>query len=101
SGGPTNDGRSKPDISAPGTHEYGAQSQSPFYNASGLCPGLPDYNPPGPRWYTNSSGTSLAAPHVTGAAALVRQFFTQRQLLAAGARPSPARIKRCLVRVST
>jgi hypothetical protein len=101
SGGPTNDGRSKPDISAPGTHEYGAESQSPFYNAGGLCPGLPNYNPPGPQYYTNSSGTSLAAPHVTGAAALVRQFFTQGQLLPAGAPPSPAMIKAYLVNSTT
>jgi subtilisin family serine protease len=102
SGGPTNDGRSKPDVSAPGTHEYGAASQSPFYNASGLCPGLPNYNPPGdPQYYTNSSGTSLAAPHVTGAAALVRQFFTQNQLLPSGAAPSPAMIKAYLVNSAT
>ena len=31
SGGPTADGRAKPDLAAPGTHVYGAASKSPFF----------------------------------------------------------------------
>jgi hypothetical protein len=96
SGGPTTDGRAKPDIVAPGTHIYGAESQSPFYNASGLCPGFPDYNTT-PQYYTMSSGTSLATPQITGAAALLRQYMTAHNLLPGGSPPSPAMIKAYLV----
>lgn len=97
SGGPTSDGRAKPDITAPGTHIYGAASQSSGFFALGLCPGVPIYQPPGQSLFTWSSGTSLAAPHVTGAAALVRKFFTQHSLLGGGAPPSPAMTKAFLV----
>jgi hypothetical protein len=73
SGGPTNDGRVKPDLSAPGTHIQGAASQDSFYTGNGVC-GPANY-PPGQTLYTWSSGTSHACPAVAGAAALVRQFF--------------------------
>jgi hypothetical protein len=92
-GGPTFDGRVKPDIAAPGTHIYGAASQSIFFNGSGLCPGIPVFQPPGQSFYTWSSGTSLAAPHVTGSASLVRRLFTSRDLAA----PSPAMTKAFLI----
>ncbi|HUK91348.1 MAG TPA: S8 family serine peptidase [Blastocatellia bacterium] len=97
SGGPTNDGRAKPDLVAPGTHIYGAESQSPFYNAVGLCPGFPNYNPTGPQIYNMSSGTSLSTPEVTGAAALVRQYIEAHDMLGSGVAPSPAMIKAYLV----
>jgi hypothetical protein len=95
-GGPTQDGRAKPDLAAPGTHIYGAASQSSGFFATGICPGIPIFQPPSQQYYTWSSGTSLAAPHVTGAAALVRKFFTQRSLLGAAA-PSPAMTKAFLI----
>jgi hypothetical protein len=97
SGGPTLDLRAKPDISAPGTHVFGAASQAPMFNAGGLCPGTPIYQPPGQRLYTWSSGTSLAASHISGAAALLRKFFTSRGRVA----PSPAMTKAYLINSAT
>src|SRR5262249_53304488 len=94
SGGPTADGRTKPDMVAPGTHVYGAASRSQFFFGQGLCPGVPVFQPPGEdNLFTWSSGTSLAAPHVTGAAGLVRTFFTSRNLLRDTRPPSPAMTK--------
>lgn len=101
SGGPTPDGRMKPDLAAPGTHVYGAASRAPMFNANGLCPGVPIYQPPGQQFYTWSSGTSLATPHVTGAASLLRRFFTSHNLLGAGQAPSPAMTKAFLVNSAT
>ena len=55
--GPTRDNRQKPDLVGPGVHELAARS---------------DANPH--KWnselYTRKSGTSMAAPHVTGTVAL-------------------------------
>ena len=93
SGGPTTDRRAKPDISAPGSHVYGSASQAELFNASGICPGIPIYQPPGQRLYTWSSGTSLAAPHISGAASLLSRFFVHRNLLGDARPPSPAMVK--------
>jgi hypothetical protein len=97
SGGPTFDGRAKPDIAAPGTHVYGAASQARLFNGDGLCPGVPLYQPPGQQLYTWSSGTSIAAPHISGAAALVRKFFISKNLLGERQPPSPAMTKAYLI----
>src|SRR5262249_4239267 len=73
-----------------------------FFNGAGLCPGAPVYQPPdGQSFYTWSSGTSFAAPHVSGAAALVRKFFTSRNLLSNASPPSPAMIKAYLINSAT
>ncbi len=101
SGGPTLDARAKPDIAAPGTHIFGAASQSPQFFAEGLCPGVGVYQPPGQQLYTWSSGTSLAAPHVTGAAALTRKFFIARNLLGDARAPSPAMTKAFLLNAAS
>jgi subtilisin family serine protease len=101
SGGPTNDGRAKPDLAAPGTHVYGPASRSIFFFADGLCPGRPIYQPPGQTLYTWSSGASMAAPHVAGAAALVRMFFVTRNLLDGARPPSPAMTKAYLINSAT
>ncbi len=87
SSGPTADGRTKPDICAPGTHIQGAKSQDRGNTGSGVC-GPINY-PSGQTLYTWSSGTSHAAPAVAGGAALVRQYFQQ----STGQAPSPAMVK--------
>src|SRR5947207_7781511 len=87
SGGPSTDGRVKPDIIAPGTHIQGARSQARNFTAGGVCG--PGNYPLGQSLYTWSSGTSHAVPAVAGGAALIRQFFQQ----SVGHGPSPALIK--------
>ena len=98
SGGPTADGRSKPDLVAPATHIQGAISRSDRFFGEGLCAGLWPLNQ---TLYTWSSGTSLAAPHVTGSAALLREFFMARKLLGEGQPPSPAMVKAFLTNSAT
>lgn len=95
SGGLTDDGRVRPDIVAPGTHIQGAASQDPQYFGTGICG--PRYFPTDQTLYTWSSGTSHSAPAVSGAAAVVRQFFEQ----ATGDAPSPAMIKAFLTSTTT
>ena len=79
--GPTDDGRIKPDIVAPGTHVTGAQPQTGAqYNGSGTC--NPQF-PAGSTHYSLVSGTSQAAPEVTGFASLLQSGTGARS--AAGA----------------
>ena len=112
--GPCADGRKKPDIVAPGTHITGGAPQTnpppspagfgvaiPNFNASSIC-GLfgsggigntNNYFPLGQQFFTESSGTSHAAPAVSGACALLRQFFIN----SSNAPPSPAMTKAYLM----
>ena len=112
--GPCKDGRMKPDIVAPGTHITGgvAQNSPPpapsglgsaisCFTASGVC-GLPgsgttgsadDFFPLGQQFYTVSTGTSHSTPAVSGACALVRQYFINNS----NAPPSPAMTKAYLM----
>ncbi len=60
SSGPTRDGRAKPDLSAPGVGIRAARSSAPGPDGHRSHDGL-----------TVKSGTSMAAPHVTGAVALL------------------------------
>lgn len=65
--GPTRDGRTKPDLCAPGTNLPSTRSRVTSYAGWGLADPLPHYMYDG--------GTSMAAPLVTGAMALVRQAW--------------------------
>jgi subtilisin family serine protease len=103
--GPCDDGRKKPEIVGPGTHDSGGVFQASLvnppgsgngaaggcFNASGVCagPGGSNFWPLGQQWYTASSGTSHSCPAVSGTAALIRQDFINQGLTL----PSPAIIK--------
>jgi hypothetical protein len=98
SGGPLDDGRMKPDITAPGTHIEGAASQNVLFDGSGVCGqsfGKP-YFPDGQTLYTWSSGTSHSTPVVAGAAALARQFLINK-----GQQPTAALTKALLLNTAT
>src|SRR6185295_6307378 len=95
SSGPTTDGRFKPEIIAPGTHIQGARTQDRGFTGGGVCG--PGNYPPDQTTYTWSSGTSHAAPAVSGAAGLLRQFFQQ----SVGHPPSPAMVKAYLTNAAT
>jgi hypothetical protein len=80
--GPAADGRVKPDILAPGKVITGGRS--------GTNSLFGDIDP-AHRW---SIGTSHAAPHVAGAAALFTQFWKNGH---SGTNPSPALVKAALI----
>lgn len=62
--GPNNDGWIKPEIIAPGVNIFAPTiTQAPSPGG-----GMPD-----PSGYVSASGTSMATPHIAGAAALIRQ----------------------------
>ncbi len=95
--GPVNsaggDGRTKPEIMAPGTHIEAGVPQS-NYNGSSVCN---QFFPAGQTLYGWSSGTSHSTPAVAGGAALVYQDFLTKGLAA----PSPAMVKAYLVNAAT
>jgi subtilisin-like proprotein convertase family protein len=83
--GPTDDGRIKPDIVAPGTNVLSTRSQGQ-YVSSGWGSGENPY-------YQFMGGTSMATPLTAGGTALVRQFYTDME----GFIPSSALIKATLI----
>ena len=88
--GPTQDGRLKPDLVAPGTHITGASPQHVGYTGTGVC----DKTFGGSTFYSLVSGTSQATPHVAGAAALLRDWYVRE---VDPQPPSPALTKAILV----
>ncbi|MFM2082520.1 MAG: hypothetical protein RL380_1211 [Verrucomicrobiota bacterium] len=110
SSGPCNDGRLKPDIMAPGTHITGGVPQNGTATTNGTGVALTtftgnavcglvgsgtnaantnNYFPLGQKFWTTSTGTSHAAPAVSGACALIRQYFINQ----GRTNPSPALTK--------
>ena len=102
--GPTDDGRLKPDISAPG-----CQSSGDFGLTS---PSFIDIDPPGParpngvldpgevrNAYVVKCGTSMATPVAAGATALLVEQW--RRTRGAAARPLPHTVKAILVHTAT
>ncbi len=68
--GPTRDGRQKPDIAAPGAGVASATS----FDIAQVC-ASPSLNLNDAMMHTINTGTSMAAPHVTGATALILQKY--------------------------
>jgi hypothetical protein len=94
--GPAKDGRILPTIVAPGMNVPSARSRT----ATGFTPiagtGTPDPANPAVtiNQYTSQSGTSMAAPLVAGACALITEWWRKRT---GGKTPSPAMLKALLV----
>jgi PGF-pre-PGF domain-containing protein len=82
--GPTNDNRTKPDLVAPGTFIASTRSSQ----TTGAGWGIIDNN------YLYMGGTSMSTPIVAGAAALIRQYYTDIEGLE---NPSAALIKATLI----
>nr|WP_221375239.1 S8 family serine peptidase [Actinoplanes polyasparticus] len=89
--GPTDDGRIKPDVVAPGTNVLSLRSRALPPGVDPLWGGLPAGHELRDL-YCWSGGTSMSTPLVAGAAALVRE-----RLVAGGATPSAALIKAMLI----
>ena len=83
--GPAEDGRIKPDVTAPGTWIASLQSSSA---TSEYAWGEISAN------YQYQGGTSQAGPHVSGAAAIFVQYYRETH---GGATPSPALVKAALI----
>ena len=83
--GPTDDGRLKPDVSAPGSWVRSCRSQ----DASDISTSTWSS-----QWYMEYSGTSMAAPNAAGASALIREYLTE---VAQRPEPQGALVKSLLI----
>jgi hypothetical protein len=90
--GPTQDGRIKPDLVAPGTWVLSTRSSRAANDVVSMWGRAPDAN------YMYNGGTSMATPLAAGAATIVREFYVKSQGLA---NPSAALIKATLINSAT
>ncbi|MFF0448929.1 S8 family serine peptidase [Streptomyces sp. NPDC004609] len=90
--GPTDDGRIKPDVVAPGTNVLSLLSRKLPDSVNPLWGRLPSGHPLAGA-YCWAGGTSMATPLVAGAAALVREHLVRDR----GHHPSSALLKAFLV----
>jgi len=86
--GPLNDGRMKPDIVMPGHQVVAAQSNDGSSNSGWYIPS------DGKNSYVYASGTSMSAPGVSGAAAVLTQYLVEEKGMDD---PSPAMLKASLI----
>ena len=98
--GPTSDGRIKPDLVAPGTMIIGPLSRYTTINRNSF-PFERDYTPPSNSNYAYMSGTSTSAAFVSGASAIVRQYYRQIEGLTVAPTPTAALIKATLIHGAT
>lgn len=93
--GPTNDGRIKPDLVAPGTWILSTRTTMVLNPQSPWNPYIAPYD----DHYAYSMGTSMATPLVSGSAVLVREYYTLIRGLVPqdGVTPSSALIKATLI----
>lgn len=92
--GPTRDGRIGPTVAAPGEEVVSTRALP----ASVLCNVPPNDRTPMSPFYGVCSGTSMATPHVTGAVAVLTQWWKQQH---DDAVPSPAMARALLVNSAT
>ncbi len=86
--GPCDDGRMKPDVVMPGHQVVSAQSNDGSSNSGWYVPS------DGQDSYVLASGTSMAAPGVAGAAAVLTQYLVEEKGMED---PSPALLKASLI----
>ena len=86
--GPTNDGRAKPDVVAPGTFILSTRSTRIAANNFAWAAYPPN------KMYFHMGGTSMATPLTSGAVALLRQYLRTKQGIAS---PSAALLKALLI----
>lgn len=89
--------RLKPDLVAPGTRAYGRRSAL-LASGCGLNYLACNNDLNSTNSYVWNAGTSFAAPAVTGAAAMVREWLTSQSIVTS---PSPALIKATLIATAT
>lgn len=98
--GPTSDGRIKPDLVAPGTMIIGPLSRY-VTNSRNRYPFEHLYTPPSNSRYAYMSGTSTSAAFVSGASAIVRQYYKQIEGLTVPPTPTAALVKATLIHGAT